>query len=347
MVSVTLNTIRERVRRITRTPSLAQMSDSQLDDYINNAIVFDFPQHLRTENLRQTLTFYTTPYVDTYSTNTLDVNSPLYNFKNKFAGIHPPAYIAGVPAFFTQYRDVFLGYWPQIASIQDTTLRGDGTAGPFSGTLTGYPVLQNSVNFNCPDVSGQPMILVDYPVVDGNGNVSNSTGALGIPGVPQTTPSPYGSINYQTGAYTLTFPANTQVSGVIYSESVYYQVGKSYSILYFADTFTIRPVPDKVYAVTLEVEVRPIELDSPNTEILTLPNFITQWWQYIAYLAAKKIFEDRMDFDSIQMITPELRKQETLALRTTLADITNQRTTTIYTIGKQYWNGWFSAGWPY
>ena len=45
---------------------------------------------------------------------------------------------------------------------------------------------------------------------------------------------------------------------------------------------------------------------------------------------AKKIFEDRTDSDSVQLLMPEFKTQERLALRTTLVQMTKERTATIY-----------------
>ena len=58
---------------------------------------------------------------------------------------------------------------------------------------------------------------------------------------------------------------------------------------------------------------------------------LSQWWQYIAYGAAKKIFEDRMDTDSLQMIMPEYKNQERLVERRTIVNAASERTATIFT----------------
>jgi hypothetical protein len=77
---------------------------------------------------------------------------------------------------------------------------------------------------------------------------------------------------------------------------------------------------------------------------------LEEWWQYIAYGAAKKIFEDRMDLDSVALILPEYQKQEQLVLRRTIVQNTNERTATIYTeqlggtSGSGFW-GW--SGGPF
>jgi len=336
MADATLQAIRIKTRRLTRSNSLSQLSDADLDNYINTFILYDFPEQLRLFSLRKLLTFYTQPNVDSYATNTTDTTNALYNFQNKYIAVHPPVYLAGVPGFYTQWRDVFYGYWPQTNTIAKTGLVGNGTSGTFTGTVTASPMLQNNVTFNCLDTSGTSMVLVDYPV-------SNQIGALGLPNQPQVLPSPYGQINYVTGAFSLVFPNLTQTSAPITVENIAYQPGKPISILYYDNTFTVRPVPDQTYSIQIEVDVRPTELiqssDVPQLE---------QWWQYIAYGAAKKILEDKMDLDTIQKILPEFKQQELFVLRTTIVQQTNERTVTIYTQGKQYGWGWFGAGgWPY
>ena len=76
----------------------------------------------------------------------------------------------------------------------------------------------------------------------------------------------------------------------------------------------------------MEVYVRPTELlQSSQTPELQ------EWWQYIAFSTAKKIFEDKMDIESVQMITPALREQRNLVNRRTIVQYTNERTATIYT----------------
>lgn len=337
MADSTLQAIRTKVRRITRCPSESQLSTADLDEYINTAILYDFPEHLRLFSLRTTFTFYTQPFVDVYETSTIPTDA-MFNFKNKYIAVHPPLFIAGVPGFYTQWRDVFYGSWPQTNTIAETGLFGNGGTGPFTGTVVAHPMLRNNVIFTCLDTNGSAMTLIDYPSA-----TSNLIGFLGRPNEPQTTVLPYGQINYVTGVYTVTFPSNTQAMAPIICENIAYQPGKSLAALYYDNKFTVRPVPDKVYPVQLEVDVRPTELLAGDQE----PQ-LQQWWQYIAYLAAKKIFDDRMDDESIQRIMPELNKQERLVLRTTLTQQANERTVTIYTQGKSYDNlGWFGGGWPY
>jgi hypothetical protein len=336
MASATLQAIQTKVRRLTRSPSTSQLTDAQLNEYINTFILYDLPEHLRLFSLRSTFTFYTQPGVDSYSTTTTNANDPLYNFKNKYIATHPPIFIAGLNSFFTQKRDIFYGMYPQTSTIADTLLRGNGTTGPFIGTVVAHPMIQGDVIFNCLDELGNAMILTDEPT-------SNEQGNLVTINYQTNTSTVYGTINYISGAFDFSFPSNTQSDAPVYVENLSYMPGKPIAMLYYDDTFTIRPVPDKSYSVQMEVDVRPTEL------LLTddVP-FLEQWWQYIAYGASVKIFQDRFDFDSVQMVMPEFKQQERMVLRTTLTQQANERTTTIYTTGKTYgMGGWWGMNWPY
>jgi len=185
------------------------------------------------------------------------------------------------------------------------------------------------------------MIMVDIPISNTIGNLTEAN----VPLVPpyDTIQNPANYINYQTGQYVITFPNITQTLATIWFEGILYQPGKPLGMLYYDDKFVIRPVPDKTYSINIEVDVRPTELIN-STDV----PYLEQWWQYIAWGASKKIFEDRMDMDSVQLIMPEFKQQERLVLRTTLTQQANERTVTIYTQGKNYGFGWFGGGgWPY
>ena len=93
MADSTLTAIRIKIRRLTRSPSQALITDAQIDDYINTFVLYDFPESLRLFTFRTTLTFYTQPNIDTYETDTVDATAPLYNFKNKYITVHQPIFI--------------------------------------------------------------------------------------------------------------------------------------------------------------------------------------------------------------------------------------------------------------
>lgn len=327
-----LSDIQNMVRQLTATISTQQLSDADLNTYINTFIQYRFPASIRLFSLRTTFTFYTQPFVDTYSTQTTNVNDPLYNFDNTYLAVHPPVFLSGVQGFYTQWREVFYGYYPQTNTIANTNVFGDGTPGPFAGTVVAHPMIQNNVIFTCLDTTGAAMILVDTPT-------SNTTGQLNQFGSNVSV----GTINYVTGAFSgLTFPNNTQPNAPIICENIAYQPGKPLSVLYYNNTFTIRPVPDNVYPIQLEADIIPTALLSSGQS----PQ-LNAWWEYIAYGAALVRCERMRDWDSYEKLFPLFRKQESYVLRTTLTQYENERTVTIYTQGKNYNWGWFAGGWPY
>lgn len=320
----TLAQIRTKIRRLTRSPSINQLTDQQIDDYVNTFVLYDFPNHLRIFALRKILTFYTSPNVDTYENNTVNEDDPMYNFINKVCSVHGPVYIAGVQSFFTQSRDQFYKMFSS-ATIKELVGTGNGVNNVFNGTLSYKPVQPGNVTFTTIDANNNALTWVDTPTYDGATGLQLTTGTLdqvNLPLFPGVA-----NINYVTGVwniyYTIADPpaANTP----IYCQSKPYTASKPTSVLYFENKFTLRPIPDMAYRVDVEVFARPTELlqsaDAPH---------LAQWWQYISYGAAKKVFEDRLDQESIQLIMPEYKQQELLVLRQTIMQMSNEQSATIF-----------------
>lgn len=338
MASSTLQAIRTKVRRLTRSLSDAQLSDANIDEYINTFIQYDFPEHLRLFNLHRTFTFYTQPYQDVYETST-DANSPLYDFKNIVINVNPPVYIAGYQAAFMQSRDQFFALYPTVNAISSIGVSGDGATLSFTGYINtqqqniqpfvqnntqGIVLLKNNVLFDSVDINNNGLAMIDYPI-------SSSLGNLYVPGGAPTSTTVQdvnNYINYLTGQFVVTFLTAPQAGIAINSQVVPLQPSLPQTVLFYDGKFTLRPIPDQPYRVQMEADVRPSELLSGNSH----PD-LNEWWQYIAYGASKKVFEDRMDMESVAQILPEYAKQECLVLRRTIVQQTNQRTSTIYADG--------------
>lgn len=310
----TLENIKRKTRRLTRSLTFAQLSDSDLTDYINDFILYDMPEHLRLFTLRRVFTFYVEPNKDVYRNN----DSPeLTDFINSIITIHDPAYVAGRRVFLTQSRDQFFNIYPPTQSIINIAT-GNNVTTNFIGTIQNRPFLRNQVTIASIDGNENGLVLRD----DGQGNFTGD-------GV--------GTVNYLTGAFNVTFNVAPGADKNVTAHVFTYTASRPNSILYFNNEFTFRPVPDQPYRVDLEAYVRPSELLNNNDE----PE-LEQWWQYIAYGAAKKIFEDRSDMDSVAAIMPEFKEQETLVLRRTIVQMTKERAATIYTEGSpDYWQGFF------
>lgn len=381
MAQSSLLAIQQKVRRITRSLSVAQLSDIQLNQYVNTYVLYDFPETLRLFNLKTTFSFYTSPFVDTYST-TANPASPLYNFSNKYITTDSPIYIAGYNALYSQSREQFYGIYPLVNSIASTGATGDGINFTFSGFINtnqaNVPVnstqymtlLQNNVLFDSIDANGNGLAMQDIPILDAttgmptiygllynalttneypyDGTINPITGfpvnANGLPTLSLAAPyftnslfPKYNYINYVTGQFVVTF-ANPPAAGIlINSQTVPVNTAIPQALLFYDGAFVVRPVPDQVYRVDMEVWTQPTELlnlgQSPDLE---------EWWQLIAWNTAKKIFEDRMDYESIAQIMPSLKEQEALVLRRTIVQQTSQRVSTVYS--EQSRTGYNSGG---
>lgn len=338
----TLAAIEQKVRRLTRSPSLANLSEADLQQYINTFVVYDFPEQLRTFILRTQFTFFCNPFQDVYKTDTtLNITNPLYDFQNKYISVHPPVYVAGYNSLFTQSREQLFNIYPITNSIATIGTTGDGATTTYTGvvntnqaqpgaTVQLIALLQNQVLFDSVDINGNGLSLVDVPIVNtatGNTTINGNLYVPGLqPGVPPTVVDPTNTINYVTGAFTITFPTAPASGATINSQTAPQTLAIPQSVLYYANQFTLRPVPDQPYRINFEVFARPTALLSTGQN----PQ-LNEWWQYIAYGAAKKIFEDRMDTDSVAAIMPEFKQQELLCNRRTIVQNSNIRAATIYT----------------
>jgi hypothetical protein len=350
----TLQAIQTKVRRLTRSPSQAQLTDADLQNYINTFVVYDFPEHLRTFNLRTTFNFVCNAYQDVYPTDIESfvgvTTNPLYDFQNKYLTVHPPFYIAGYQSFYTQNRESFYGIYPFITNIYSIGSFGNGITTTFTGTVAnaagGSVFLQNNVLFSSVGTNGAGLALQDFPITDSTTGNLSILGNLYVPGTQPNAPitsgafDPNNNINYVTGQFTITFPAAPRAGQAINSQTVQTLVSLPQAICYYDNKFILRPVPDQPYSINFEAYVSPTYLMQTTDEPA-----LKEWWQYIAYGASKKIFEDRMDMDSVQMIMPEFKKQEALCLRRTIVQLTNERVSTIYTQQTDPGRGYGSWGW--
>lgn len=339
-VPSTLADIRQKVRRITGRPSAAQITDAEIDGYINTFYRFDMPEHLKLESLRVNYEFTTTANVAVYDFPT---NTYLTNM--------PPVYIAGYQSHMTQSRENFFRINPQLNFRQDSVSTGNNTTGPYTGTLTSTPIqpgfkpnppgaysdssipgndigaqfLKWNVIFSglgAPDATSgiAPSItLVD----DGQGNLFDTGDATTDPA------SARGTVNYITGAFSLnTFSAAIPTGNSINAQYIPYVASRPRSVVFFEDQFILYPVPDQAYTVSFEVYKYPTAMDSaaPNAS----PQ-IQGWWQLLAYGACDKIFADNADMEDMAQFRPLLQEQMNLVQRRTIVQQTSERSATIYT----------------
>jgi len=304
----TLEQIRVKVRRLTRSPSTEQISDADIDSYINTFILYDLPELIKIEPMKEILSFYTKPYIEEYSTDTIDPNDTLYNFKNRYVNVAAPVYVSGIRANFVQSVEEMLSLYPRISDeeIVDT---GDAIATTFTGNISSVPVTRNVVTISSVDANGTALIVRD----DGQGNLIGDI-AAGV-----------NTIDYLTGAYNVTFAFAPGNGESVYVSYVTYVAGRPDSVLFYSDSFIVRPIPDKTYKIDITTYRRPTELLNASD----MPQH-SELFEYISYGSAIKILQDRMDIDSVAILNPEFNRQEKLAMRRVIMQNSAKRVATIY-----------------
>jgi hypothetical protein len=307
----TLDRIRTKVRRLTATSRTTQLSDAVIDQYVNDFYLYDMPGHLRLFDLKTIYIFYTQPNVDVYAFD-----------KNAYSSVGEPIYIAGYEGFFSESRRQFYMQYPDLEYNQLLTT-GDGSQGPYTGTLSNVPILRRGPPSGDPyfsrvlasavDNTGVSETFTDTAV---SGDTGTLTGSLGGSG----------TINYTTGAVSLTFANGIPSGNNIQVQTIPFNATMPTSLLFYDNLFFLRPVPDQSYKIELDAYVFPTTLlndgDSP---------LVQQWWQYLAFGAAKKVFEDRGDMEGAAMIMGSFKEQERIVQRRTIVDYSQQRVPTIYT----------------
>lgn len=308
-VDGTLDKIRKKARRLTGRFSDNQLSDDELDDYINSYYQYDLPESLRLLNLRVDYSFILEPNVGEYAFP-----------GNDYVSIQQPAYIAGYEIQYYQDKQTFYEFYPQIQQPQTLT-SGDGTAGPFTGNITAVPIIHGTVLISTIDSIGDPLSCED----DGSGNLSGDA---------------TGTIDYTTGLVSaLTWTSTIDAGESIYSQVSNYQAARPNGVLFDQNKLTFRPIPDKAYKFTITSFVKPTALLVAND----VPELI-EWWELLAMGAGLKIFADNLDMESYAKLSGLYDKHLCLVERRTLKLLANQRASTIYG-SYDYWPN--SGGYPY
>lgn len=322
----TLANIRNSVRLLTKRTLVSQITDNQIRDYINTFYVYDFPQIVQTMDLLKNISFTTTPYVDTYSTTAGNFILNLKDFKDFVVKTDLPIYISGRRVQLYQNPEQFYSMH-SYAKTGGKIGVGDGITLLYNVTLP-TSILHNSVIIGTLNAAGEALVVRDIPNVDAVGREAN-TGQM-----HDQNNNNIGNINYITGVVMIAFPVAPAVGVDITYELFPFTPAIPTGVLFFDNTFTLRPVPDKVYEVKLQVQVQPTPLAADGDEPI-----IKQWWQCLAYGAAKKILEASSNYEGVNNIMPEYERQLILVQRKTHRNKSKERSPTIYqqSIGAQDW----------
>lgn len=340
MSIATLQDIIVKVRKLTGTGTSLQLTDPMIIDYINSFYLYDFPAAFRSLKLKDVYTFNTTQGVDVYPfdyNHWSTVQGPIYCMKRL------------IQLFTNQWNFFNQSYnW----QFQDNFTQGNGTIGPYTGTLTAAPLIK-SVNNN-PIVSTPSTPTTPFPtgvpVVFPQANISRvqnllitantSTGSLHVTddGAGNLIGDCLagGTINYQSGLISnLNFTSVVPGGNNIQAQYNPFQATIPLALLFNQNQFTLRPVPDQAYTIEVTAYRLPSQAllgsEDPNNPTLTGVPELLEWWETLAFGAAKKIFEDRLDDDGVALMEKGLADRYNANEARTYAQLGTQQINTIFT----------------
>lgn len=334
-----LQDIIEKVREVSASGNSLQVTDTKILKYINSYYLYDFPDDLRILKLKDVYTFNTIQGVDTYP----------FDF-DSWSTVEAPAYCGKVQISLFQDKSTFYGYNFNTQQLE-TFDTGDGTTGPYSGQTIAYPLVKSVNNNPMTDTpqSNTSVFPAGYPPTFAESNVSRIQNILIAANT--TTTSLHvtddgagnligdcvagGTIDYQTGDITnLTFTSAVPDGNDINIQYTQSDQGQPYNILFFQNQFVLRPVPDQAYTIEINAYREPSKALLGTTSFST-PNLNGRpeqfdWWELIAFGVAKKLYQDRLDMDGVQMMDAFLQEK-----------ISEARTRTYGQLGKRSINTMF------
>lgn len=284
----TFDNMQAKFRLVTGCPSEDQLSDAEVQAYLNDYYVYTMPFELKEQITDQFLIFNTTPGID------------IYSFPGGYFTDSPGAYADGFPLVFYQDPDIFYQDWPQQYAV-DNIATGDGVTSAFSGGLQNPPVIIGTLFITSDDPTGFQQQVTD----NGDGTLSGN----GI-----------GTINYLTGAYTVTFTTPPASTAVIYAKYQGYSGNRPQGVMFFNNEFTLRPVPDQSYRIQMQGYIKPNNLASASDVPLQ-----AEWGPVIVYGAALSRFSDIGDTENYDRYFPIFKRFENVALGRTIQQLTEQQ----------------------
>lgn len=349
---VNRNAVFAKFRRLTGEADPLQLPDFPdplnpnsvaVSDYINSFYNYDLPSQFRSLKLKDKYTFNTIQGIDTYAFNS-----------EQYTTIEMPCYCAKreIKLFTDPWSFYGVNFnWQNLVNFSF----GNGTIGSYSGTLSAVPLIR-SVN-NDPSNGGVPNV----PGVSQGYSGYQSSRVQNILITVNTATSTMnvtddgfgnligdctaGTIDYQTGSISgLLFTQIVPQGNAIQIQYNPVQPSIPLSIMFFQNQFTLRPVPDRGYTIELTAYRQPTQA-LINTGAGAGTPELSEWWELIAVGAAKKRYEDRLDFDGVALMDKMLMERYAIAETRTYAQLGSQRVNTIY--ADQLNQNYGSGGWGF
>ena len=291
-MSWTLADIRQKVRQVTGRLSQDDLSNAELDKRINKYYQYTFPAEVKLEQKHVYYEFLTTPNQATYSVP-----------ESTYTNFEPMATVNNLSMLWYQNADKFNEENP-LQYVFSTSWTGDGTTVTFTTTVQSFPIYPSTLT-----ISDNTETFEDTTTTYTTSNVS-ITGSEGGSA----------TINYSTGAVSVTFNAAPDDGQDIYLNYVQFQPNRPEAILYFNNLFTLFPVPDQPYVIRMKaykvVDALEDATDTPDLD---------EWGPCIAYRTARDLFADYGETDAYAETTVLYKEQVSYILTRTEQDLMNTR----------------------
>lgn len=280
-----LSDLRTKVRQVTGRLDTNQLSNNELDRYINNYYQYTFPAEVKLEREHTFYTFNTIPAQQQYDfTDTT------------FTNIQPILTVDGFQIDWYQDPNVYFNSNP-IQISRFTVGSGDGATVTFSTTI-GPPILAGTTI-----VTDNVETFTD----DSNGVLTGDLGGTG-------------TVDYLTGAVSVTFATAPASGDNVLLSWEGYRSARPTSVLFYNNVFRFDPIPDTVYRIQLQG----YRVESALANATDTPR-LQEWGPTIAYGASRDILADKGEYDKYMSVTALYKEQLDYILSRTVQNLMNTR----------------------
>lgn len=295
MTILALDIINE-ARTNTKLVNPAQVSNAQFLNWLNLYITLQMPQSIQDRTYKTVYRFTTVPNQAIYQ---VDVNA--------YTQLVGPVFLNGQVILTYQDADSFhaeqQGNIEPVASATGNgglTYSWIGIAAPIlPGGVTQLGQIVPGLFINTIDTAGVQLNVND----DGKGNlIGDGTG----------------TVNYITGAITVTF--NSPTFTTIWQNNFTYTSGQSNSALIYDNAIVFYVVPDKPYLAEVVAYIQPQPFANVNSPLL-----MPYMFKLLVYGTAQYALREYKDDNQLRLIDNLYRQQENLLMRRTERQDSNVR----------------------
>lgn len=301
MANWSLSEIRQKVRQVSGRYSPQELSNEQLDEYINKYYQYTFPADTKLERIHTYYEFLTV------------ANQQSYDFPSGYINFEPPASVDRLSVLW--YQDPASFYENNIQNVSRQTIgTGDGATTLFTATASSFPILPASAV-----VTDDTEVFQDTNT-DFTASPVTITGSLGGSA----------TLNYDTGALSVTFNTAPASGQNIYFSYIQFQAGMPTAVLLYNNQFTFYPVPDTAYRIKMKAYANNLVLTSAGATLAEFTNatdtpLLNEWGPCIAYGTARDIHADYGELEAYGQVTALYKEQLAYILRRTHQNLLNTR----------------------